>query len=82
MHKLYVLSILRHIQHHTGEKLVYRIAKKQSFFSPLHRSSGTIQSEDMLVNVVETVCSEYLSLIQLTNLLACANHQLSSDTLV
>ena len=81
VHKLYVLSILRNIQHHTGRKLVSVLFEKQGYFAPIQRKE-LIQREDTLVYQVESMETTYISLIQLTNILACANRQLKSDTLV
>ena len=81
VHKLYVLSILRNIQRHTGKKLLSVISEKQPYFAPIQRKE-LIQQEDTLFYQVESMESTYVSLIQLTNILACANRQIDSDTLV
>ena len=81
VHKLYVLSILRNIQQHTEKKLLSSISEKQSYFAPIQRKE-LIQKEDTLSYQVQSMESTYLSLIQLTNILACANRQIESDTLV
>ena len=80
MHKVYVLSILKNIQSHYHSKLVRDV-------SVHHRLLEGLRSDDrkdtsLLVDAVEALDSDYLSLIQLTNVLACANRQIQSDTLV
>lgn len=78
VHKLYVLSILRNIQRHTGTKLRVHVAEKRSLF----HFNREIPDDELLVQKVDSLESTYLSLIQLTNILACANRQITSDTLV
>ena len=78
VHKLYVLSILRNIERHTGTKLHVYVAKKRPFF----HFNQDVSDEELLVQKVDSMDSTYLSLIQLTNILACANRQITSDTLV
>lgn len=77
---MYVLSILKNIQSHYHSKLVRDV-------SVHHRLLEGLRSDDrkdtsLLVDAVEALDSDYLSLIQLTNVLACANRQIQSDTLV
>ena len=78
VHKLYVLSILKNIERHTGAKLHLYVAKKKPFFS----FKQDVSNDELLVQKVDSMDSTYLSLIQLTNILACVNRQITSDTLV
>ena len=80
MHKIYVLSILKHIQSHYHAQLVRDVSVHHRYLEGLHQPRA--DSVPLLIDAVEAMDSDYLSLIQLTNVLACANRQIQSETLV
>ena len=78
VHRLYVLSILKHIQSHYGIKLQSSVSTS-TLFDPLRRNEST---QTRLIDDVKALPSDFISFLQLTNILACANRQIPSDTLL
>lgn len=79
---MYVLSILRNIQHHTHSILYTPTNVEQSLWAPLRLGKDQHKDQISLVDLIENGEDDHLSLIQLTNILACVNRQIQSDTLV
>ena len=77
---MYVLSILKNIQSHYHSKLVRDVSVHHKLLEGLR--SDDRKDVPLLVDAVDALDSDYLSLIQLTNVLACANRPIQSDTLV
>ena len=77
---MYVLSILQNIQSHSHSKLLRDVSVHHTYLEGLR--GGDRKDAPLLVDAVNALDSDYLSLIQLTNVLACANRQIRSDTLV
>ena len=80
MHKVYVLSILKHLQSHYDTRLVRDVSVHHSYLEGLRQSREL--DVPLLVDAVKAMDCDYLSLIQLTNVLACASRQIQSETLV
>lgn len=78
VHKLYVISIIRNIQRHCGYSIYYPVNQRRSLFQ-LHERHD---NQQLLIDYLEEQDDDYISLIQLTNFLACTNRQILSNTLV
>lgn len=81
VHSIYVLSILKNIQNHTGTTLKTHANEYCPFFS-FSNAKKEVDADESLVRYVRSLENPYVSLIQLTNILACANRQIASDTLL
>lgn len=55
---------------------------EQSLWAPLRLGKDQHKDQISLVDLIENGEDDHLSLIQLTNILACVNRQIQSDTLV
>ena len=82
VHTLYVLSILRHIENHYDMTLYYPICQRQSLWSFLQAPAKKHCQQQRLSDLIKEGDVTYFSLIQLTNILACADRQIPSDSLV
>ena len=74
------MSILKHIQSHYHKQLVRDVSVHHPYLEGLHHQKDTVVP--LLIDAVKMMDCDYLSLIQLTNVLACANRQIQSETLV
>ena len=82
VHTLYVLSILRHIENHYDMTLYYPICQRQPLWSFLQAPAKRHCQQRRLSDLIKEGDVNYLSLIQLTNILACADRQIPSDSRV
>lgn len=72
---------MKNIQNHTGTTLKTHANEYCPFFS-FSNAKKEVDADESLVCYVRSLENPYVSLIQLTNILACANRQIASDTLV